>query len=45
MNFSLKKKKKFDFMSLNKVLEHTMSLEKMILKIRKLLKLNGIFYI
>ena len=32
-------------MSLNKVLEHTMSPEKMILKIRKLLKLNGIFYL
>lgn len=43
--FYLKRKKKFDFVSLNKVLEHVLNPEKIILKIKKLLKLNGILYI
>ena len=44
-NFKLKNKKKFDFISLNKVLEHIFYPEQIIKKIKKILRLDGIFYI
>ncbi len=43
--FKLKKTKKFDFISLNKVLEHIPYPENTIKRIKNILKSNGIFYI
>ena len=43
--FNVRSKKKFDFLSLNKVLEHIADPENIIKKVKKLLKPNGIFYV
>ena len=43
--FKTKIKKKFDFITLNKVIEHVKRPEKMLLKAKSILKLNGVIYI